>query len=118
MRFEGFTCLECRTKVKEANVMVERKQWRTNKIDGVSIICKPCTRTLDKRGGQDLWHNAWEARWIIERPFYIVSSLIDMLTGRAKQRLSREGAEQLMTLVTAAHPEFSTLPMSHDPVGD
>lgn len=99
-------CTECGRELPdwEGNIMVD-SGYRTNRrIDWIKVICKPCTRDLNRRGLDRQYHNLMELSWLSNHRqlyYFGIEGILDDLTSASPSRLlwTREAIGQLLRLI-------------------
>jgi hypothetical protein len=106
----SFTCDQCKGQISEGNIMVDGHDWsHESEVNAIEVWCKPCTRTLDERGGHVTLHNVYELSSVREAPFSILAGTFDDMLGEPPvgRKWSRAAIRRLLRLCAAAHPELA-----------
>jgi hypothetical protein len=91
------------------NVMVDYNDFfKRSIVDGLMILCKSCTSTVDRQREGDRPHNIWELLWVKDKFLYLLGCVLDDLSSTApRKRWSRRALGDFIRLAEAAFPSLA-----------
>lgn len=118
MRKKPFKCSVCDQPISDGNVMVGAHEFFTNnRVGFLKVVCKPCTRRVDREPGAEPLHNLWELQWILRHPVHLMASVLNALM--QPKSPATEWAPQAVAdfycLFATAHPGLAVDPLAVPP---
>lgn len=104
-------CSRCNKALNDwvGNIMVDRNLYgvHPSRISNLCVVCKPCTRELDRSGEGRAYHNFWELRWIKDSPMSYVGGMLQDLLVESKyitKKWDAEAVREIAFLVALTLP--------------
>jgi hypothetical protein len=93
--------------------MVDKNRFlRENSIDALEIICKECTRKLDREGEGRSKHAIWELHWVKSNLLHLLAVVLNDLSKGDHWKWSEQAVNDFWKLGTLAFPEQAKDPIS------